>query len=138
MITMVILFIYLTIFLNFVFSSEQRDVPAYRNEKAFGTHEKEAFVEFHDHYYDRELLKKIAIDYSDLNFKKIIKEDNEEDLKICFGWSPSLTLQNRFVKTNLTEFIRYSPLYFKSVVEDIKKKRPYFLKSICFLNGFHR
>ncbi len=37
--------------------------------------------------------------------------------------SEGLTLKNKFLKTNLVEFIRYSPLYFQSVIEDINEKK---------------
>lgn len=120
---MIILFFYLFISLNSVFSSEQENIPNYRRLKDFGKHGKEAFSVFYDYYNNHELLEKIKTDHSGLNFEKILKDDNKENLEICFGWSESLTLNNKFVKTNLVEFIRYSPLYFQSVVKEIKEKQ---------------
>lgn len=121
------LFFYLFVSLNSVFSSEHLHVSNYRNYTGCGVHGKEGFEKFYNHYYDSRLLEEIKKNYLTFNFDGIIKNDNKEELRICFGFSPSLILKNKFVKTNLVEFIRYSPLYFQSVIEEIKAK-PIFKK----------
>lgn len=120
---MIVLFVYLFISLNSVFSSDQAVIPNHRGYKDFGTYGEEVFKKFHDYYYNKKSLESIKIKYKDYAVEKFIKDSNEEELKICFGWSPRLTLKNKFVKTNLVEFIRYSPLYFQSVIEEINEKK---------------
>jgi hypothetical protein len=117
------LFVYLFICLNSVFSSALEVIPNHRQYRGFGTHGKEVFKKFHDYYYNKKSLENIKTNYPAFDFEKIIKNDNEKELEICFGWSGRLALVNKFVKTNLVEFIRYSPLYFQSVIEEINEKK---------------
>lgn len=120
---MIILCLYFFISLNFVFPSEQENIPKHRMYKELGEKAKIAFSKFYDYYYSNGLFEEIEKNYKTLDFKRILKENNKSELTTCLAYSDGLTLENKFVKTNLVEFIRYSPLYFQSVVNDIKEKQ---------------